>query len=96
VSTVIIAATTSAAKTIASASGAIGLRFCLIDGQGSAPQVGSIERCDRLVSLIGISHFDKPETTGLACFAVGHESDFLNRSVCFEDGSQLGFGRAVG
>jgi hypothetical protein len=77
----VVATAASASKTIASASRAIGLRFCLVDGQGSSAQISSVERRDRFVSFGGIGHFDKSETTGLARFPVGHESDFLNWSV---------------
>jgi hypothetical protein len=63
VSTVIVAATASAAKTMASTSRAIGLRLCFIDGQRSSAQFGPVERRDRFVGFSGIGHFGKPETT---------------------------------
>src|SRR5215472_15482354 len=86
----------STAKTMASAPGAVGFWFGLVDGQSSSAQIGAVERRDRLVSFIGIGHFNEPETTGAACIPIRHQCDLLDRAMCLEDVPQLGFGCAVG
>src|ERR1700723_555016 len=87
----------SAAKSFtAAAPWAIGLWLGLIDGQGTATKVGSVQRGNRLVGFSGIGHFHERETSRASCVAVSHQADLVYRAVWLKDTSQFSFGRAVG
>src|ERR1700723_2393362 len=87
----------SAAKSFtAAAPWAIGLWLGLIDGQGTATKVGSVQRGNRLVGFSGIVHFHERETSRASCVAVRHQADLVYRAVWLKDTSQFSFGRAVG
>jgi hypothetical protein len=93
---IVIAPTaTSAAKTPAATTGTFRLRFGLVDGQRPSAQICAVKRRDSLVGFTGIGHFHETEPTGAASIPVGYECDLFNRTVCFEQISQLGFCCAV-
>src|ERR1700733_369590 len=78
------------------ASWTIGLWLGLIDGQGTATKVGSVQRGNRLVGFSGIGHFHERETSRASCVAVRHQADLVHRAMWLKDTSQFSFGRAVG
>jgi hypothetical protein len=86
----------STAKTMASAPRTFGLRFGLVDGQGSSAEIRPIESRDSLVGFTGIGHFHEPEPTRASSIPVGHERDLFDRTVRLKEISQFGFGCAVG
>jgi hypothetical protein len=94
--TIVVAPTTaSTAKTLATTPRMLGLGFGLVDGQGPASQIGSIQGRYRFVGFTGIGHLDEPETTGSSRIPIGDQCDLFDRAMCLEKVAQFGFRRAV-
>jgi hypothetical protein len=97
VATVVVAPTAApTAKALAATSWPIGLWPGLVDGQSAATEFSPVQGCRCLIGFTGIRHFYKGEAARAAGFPVRHQADFFHCAVRLENGSQLGFGRAVG
>jgi hypothetical protein len=74
VSLVVIASasttTAAAAKPLSAALGPVSLWLRLVDGQGAAPQLCSVQCRNSLLGLSGIGHFHKPEAARPPSFPV--------------------------
>jgi hypothetical protein len=101
----IIVAPASAASTAASkplptttraAPGTVRLGLRFIDLQSASAKLRSVQSSNRLIGFARIGHFHKPESSRASSFAIGYNADFLDRSVRFENRSQLRLGGAVG
>jgi hypothetical protein len=94
------AATTASAKsgatTAASTSRPIRLRFRLVDGQGTAAQIASVQGRNGGIRFRRTAHFHEPETARAPGLPIGHEGDFFNCAVAFENLTEFSLGGAVG
>jgi len=90
------AAASAATEALSTTLGAVGFGLGFVDLQSAPAEFGSVQRCNRFVCFAGIGHFYKGETASAASFTIGHDADFFDCPVRFEDTSQLRLGCAVG
>ena len=92
------AATTAAAEATAAAAttatGAIFAGTSFVDVEGSATEVGVVERLNGCVGLTGVRHFDERESTGTTSFAIHNHRDVRDFTVGLEGVTDFLLGRA--
>jgi hypothetical protein len=91
-------ATTTAAKAASSAPAStrtVSLRLRLIDRQGPATHIRSVQGGDGLLSFTGVSHLDEGEAPRTSCITVGHHRNFFHPTMRLEETSQIRFSGTV-
>ena len=92
------AATTAAAEATAAAAttatGAIFAGTSFVDVEGSATEVGVVERLNGCVGLTGVRHFDERESTGTTSFAIHNHRDVRDFTVGLEGFTNVLLGSA--
>jgi hypothetical protein len=86
----------SGTTTAASASGPVRLRFRLVDRQRAAAQITPVQGRNGGVRFRRTAHFHESETARAPGLPIGHESDFFNCAVAFENLTEFSLGGAVG
>src|SRR5712671_7741539 len=94
------AATPTSISTITStaapspASAAFGFRPRFVDVQGAPTGLGTVERGDRLISILVAGHFHEAKAAGAPGIAVRHDTDTVDLPICLEHLAKLVFGGA--
>jgi hypothetical protein len=84
------AAAIPATATPASAA-ALSFRTSLIDVDGTASDLRSVQRRNCLLAIFVTVHLDKAETARSPCVTVGHDADTIDLTVCLKELPQFIF-----